>query len=618
MTDPLDVARNLVRLGVPLFVAPPCPSDCRKHAGVGHGGTGFHLPGQWQTSTPTPSVVDRWRPGWALCAVMGSTFDGWDSDPRHGGSPLPANVRSYGRARTPSGGTHSLIATLNVASRDALLPGVDLKAGKRDGEGRGFLFIAPTVKTSKVTGEPRAYEWEVEPVAPKAGDTSGAWIAALAGARHETTADLIAGSGEHSGPIPEGQQWARLTSYSGYLLARFSGLGQHEHEALMRRRWQDCEPHASGYRWPWEDCRASVVEPTWRKYRRGDDDGFEESSSGGSLGERFLTTFDLDALPDPEWLVRDWLEMDSANSIVGRSGHKKSFVALDLACHAALGLPWHGYRVRKTPVVYVVAEGARGFRKRVRAWEKRYGQRAAGLYILPEPVQAISDDWQGLIEACRDVEAGFVVLDTQARVTVGLEENSATDMGRFVDRIEALRAATGACVTGVHHMGHSAGRARGSSALYAAWTSEISVDKSDDDIVTVSSSKEKDSADNLELRFRSERHVLGVDTEGEEIASLTLTRITELESVISKENVNTEAKRLIVKAAHELHPTTEGATKPSVMRFVVRSDSNPTGVSRSSAFRAWKELVDLGRLVPSEGGRYLWTKVDELLETESE
>jgi hypothetical protein len=32
------------------------------------------------------------------------------------------------------------------------------------------------------------------------------------------------------------------------------------------------------------------------------------------------------------------------------------------------------------------------------------------------------------------------IIDTQARVTVGAEENSSTDMGKFVDSLEHLRA----------------------------------------------------------------------------------------------------------------------------------------------------------------------------------
>jgi hypothetical protein len=48
-------------------------------------------------------------------------------------------------------------------------------------------------------------------------------------------------------------------------------------------------------------------------------------------------------------------------------------VTIDLAGHVGTGMKWHGHHVRQGTVVYLVAEGARGIRKRVRAWEKHYG-----------------------------------------------------------------------------------------------------------------------------------------------------------------------------------------------------------------------------------------------------
>lgn len=157
VTDALATARYLIESGMPGFVAPPAAD------GNGSGGTGFLLPGDWQHTVADPAVVDRWRPGWALCLVTGVVADVVDVDPRNGGTldglALP---RSYGRASTPSGGTHDLIAPLGVRSRNGVLPGVDLKAGV-DGAGHGFVFAAPTAKRDKRTGELGVYRWTVPP-----------------------------------------------------------------------------------------------------------------------------------------------------------------------------------------------------------------------------------------------------------------------------------------------------------------------------------------------------------------------------------------------------------------------------------------------------------------------
>lgn len=149
----LAIARELAALGMPLFVAPPDPTHWS--------GTGYALPVAWQRSPADPQVVDTWQPGWALCAVTGVVLDLIDIDPRSGGAlPEEYAPETVGAQRTPSGGEHYFVAPLRVASRDGVLPGVDVKAGLPDGSGRGFAFIAPTVRMSKVTGQPTEYSWD--------------------------------------------------------------------------------------------------------------------------------------------------------------------------------------------------------------------------------------------------------------------------------------------------------------------------------------------------------------------------------------------------------------------------------------------------------------------------
>lgn len=152
----LVVARALAAAGVPVFVAAPDPASS----------TGFRLPSNWQQTRPDPAAVDAWRPGMALAVVMGQGLDLLDVDPRSGGDLSSLNgstPASYGAAVTPSGGVHSFIRSLGVRSRDNVLPGIDVKAGDATGKGRGFAFIAPTVRVSKVTGQPTAYRWASAP-----------------------------------------------------------------------------------------------------------------------------------------------------------------------------------------------------------------------------------------------------------------------------------------------------------------------------------------------------------------------------------------------------------------------------------------------------------------------
>ena len=106
----LEAARTLAAAGVPVFVAPPDPGSS----------TGFALPQAWQRTRPDPAAVDAWRPGWALCAVMGHGLDLLDVDPRNGGSleALGADVPAcYASASTPSREATPATGTASRSSR---------------------------------------------------------------------------------------------------------------------------------------------------------------------------------------------------------------------------------------------------------------------------------------------------------------------------------------------------------------------------------------------------------------------------------------------------------------------------------------------------------------------
>lgn len=255
----LEVARRLALAGVPIFVAKADPNHQ----------TGFALPPRWQLTqagAASLAAIDAWQPGDALCALMGVRMDLLDVDPRNGGDATVTGLRaaglwprSFGRAATPSGGTHDFVARLKTGSRDNVRPGLDVKGG-RDGvverAGRGFAFIAPTVRPSKVTGELEAYVWLEEPDLDDIDDDdTGEALAEIVkeaigskptpptapGGVSGSTADAM-----HTGPIRSGERHAKLVSYAGRLRDR--GLSYDEAEALFLRRWEDCDqPPAAPY-----------------------------------------------------------------------------------------------------------------------------------------------------------------------------------------------------------------------------------------------------------------------------------------------------------------------------------------------------------------------------------
>lgn len=236
---------------------------------------------------------------------------------------------------------------------------------------------------------------------------------------------------------------------------------------------------------------------------RTSDEHFEDRVS--TLTAELLDTDGLDSIAPLEPLLGDLLQMNTLARVVGPSGSFKSFVLLDMCGHIGTGTKWHGHYVRQGIVVYLVAEGEQGIRKRVRAWEQHYGLRMDGVLFLPRPVQAMDPEWDVMIEAVRRIGPVFIVVDTQARVTVGVEENSNTEMGRVIARLDQLRRTTGACVAPVHHTGHVGDHGRGASSVKGALQSELLISRKGDRlqniVLTLKAGKQKDEEEGRDLQF---------------------------------------------------------------------------------------------------------------------
>lgn len=255
----LVMAVQMIEHGIPVFVAKPDPRER----------DGFRKPSGWQRTPADTSTLVGYQPGDALCMVCGHGLDVIDVDIQNGGDKHRGAIdqagltpQIYGTVRTPSGGTHEFVRSLNVRKQQDVWPGIDVQAGDEHGEGRGFVYIAPTVKKSKITNEMRPYVWE-QPIdwtmfdAEHAEDDTGDGLAALirstqtasiewepyegkayaefepntreeidryvAAALHGIASDLSAakkmGPGERT---PRGAGWEKITAYAAFRLAQLA------------------------------------------------------------------------------------------------------------------------------------------------------------------------------------------------------------------------------------------------------------------------------------------------------------------------------------------------------------------------------------------------------------
>jgi hypothetical protein len=212
---------------------------------------------------------------------------------------------------------------------------------------------------------------------------------------------------------------------------------------------------------------------------------------------------DLDDLEDPEPLIEGFLHRDTLVRTFGPPKSLKSFVTLDMAACVSLGIEWQGHRTVQTTVLYIVAEGARGVKKRRNAWNQHH-QAEMKVIFYPKPVQiGDQEEMYRLIAFCLAKQVGYVIFDTQARCTVGVEENDNTEMGEIVAALDILKQETGACVHMVHHsVGSDPRKARGATAWDGAVDAEFYTKRDrDHDTVDFVTKFQKDisEADNVVL-----------------------------------------------------------------------------------------------------------------------
>jgi hypothetical protein len=192
----------------------------------------------------------------------------------------------------------------------------------------------------------------------------------------------------------------------------------------------------------------------------------EGPGNGGEI--HLILGQDLEDLPEVEWRV-DGMLLDGSRAVVyGAPGTGKSFWAIDLGLSIATGVPFHGFGVRQGYVVYVVAEGVRGFKKRQKAWliDHRRERLPDSWWVYPRAIQLHKpEEVRQLVEALKRLpeRPALIVFDTLARCFVGGEENSAKELGMLLAGVEELVTDTTSLLI-VHHPGKD-GNLRGSSNL---------------------------------------------------------------------------------------------------------------------------------------------------------
>ena len=285
------------------------------------------------------------------------------------GEALPATLS----ARTRGGGAHmvfSLPEGQDLPNAVRFAPGLDIRMS-----GKGYIVAEP----STIDGRP--YRWEN-------------WGASIAPAPLWLPAAILAGKATEKLPadvdipFPEGGRNDALTRKAGVM--RNAGFAEDEiYEAISALNDRKCSPplpsgevaaiaksvaRYSAAAEPWEVFGQSGVLPPGASLER----------PANAVPEGLGTIVALDVQENPfaplPHYVDKWIPQDEVTLLAGHGGGGKSYVALSMAVHIALGRPFGPLLTRQANVLFYSAEdGARVLRSRLARICRGLGIEAAQL-----------------------------------------------------------------------------------------------------------------------------------------------------------------------------------------------------------------------------------------------
>ena len=274
----------------------------------------------------------------------------------------------------------------------------------------------------------------------------------------------------------------------------------------------------------------------------------------------------------------------------------KSFLAVDLAASIATGRAFQGLKTQKGDVVYIAGEGYRGLKRRFTAWSKYHDvgpeeirvmiSRSAVDYSDEEAAQELENE---LLKAkAEGLSPILFVIDTLARSIGSADENSNSEMGKFISVIDQFNVKFGCATLIVHHSGHGENqRARGASALRGAMDSEFSC-KRDRSTVVISCRKMKDTEEPKDLAMNLKSVELGIAKDGRQISSAVLVGNDEVQ-IRSKITVSIANK---LKTFHEAVRVNGNITK-----------LGDVTLEKSVSLEGWREIF-----LPKIASRYTRSK----------
>jgi hypothetical protein len=484
----------------------------------------------WKDASNDPAQIAEWLKinpdfNWAVACGPSNLFvfdidpnglDWWakllERDP-----VIKAAVDRAFQVRTPKGGLHVYFRGEGPSTASRIAEGVDTRGGiNRNGEiiSGGYVILPG----SRTRAGPGRVDGIYEALPGGELQELPDYLRAIVPERKKTDTLGLTKNPDHD--QPRNVQWAidLLTNYvkSGRVAIEGNGGNNLTYSVaasildkaispgmcfdLMWEHWNShCSP-------PWDDWELEQIIRNAANYgedTEGGVKGFQSNAdafaafAGMEIPElavpkpersdrdKVLPLHDYaDGVRDPEWLIPGMIPSQGTGMLYGESGSYKSFVALDLSCCLAFGVPgqWNAPPV-KNDVLFLAGEGpVATAKKRWPAWMDWQGIefRNDHRFFIKNRVPFFTDieGWENIKADLAELKAkpSLIVIDTMARFMTGLDENSAKDATMITNFMEQLARYFECFVLGIHHTGKDEKKgARGSSAFQSNLDTVISM-----------------------------------------------------------------------------------------------------------------------------------------------
>ena len=318
-------------------------------------------------------------------------------------------------------------------------------------------------------------------------------------------------------------------------------------------------------------------------------------------------------LPSTKWLVQNLIEEQTMCAMYGDTGCTKSFLAIDLGMHLALGKDWFDLMVyRPAPVIYVAVEGGGGMVKRINGWlETNKTEIPDNFRIDRDPIYPTNkESINNFIEYYKELgfEKGYIFVDTlnaNARAD-GLNEDG-TDMGLIVDAFQVIGRELKSGYMIIHHEGKDSSKGmRGHSSLKASLDTVIHVQTSGSSYKW-SIEKLKEGEDQKTFGYEAPVVHLGFDDEGNEITTLVVKPTGMVEESEKKVSLQKRQRTIFKLAQDVLIPITNHRTSfETLIEYIYENwtthDQDKRRYDGSQVLEALKSkgLIDFGSFIDPE------------------